>query len=149
MTVHWPSKEIMILMYKITVQEISKNGKNHKWPKYYCDKCKRNMWGHGFVKRYFSATPEFIFLKRHRCPECGQVVTTRPEGHLPSIQTSLLTIYQTLKNKISSGHWPTGFPRQRGGHWLKKIVLKAKMSCEQNLLIFLENCYRKKDSFFT
>lgn len=149
MVVHWPSKEIMILKYKITIQEISKNGKNHKWPSCPCEKCKRLMWGHGFVRRYFSVIPEFVFLKRHRCPSCGKVVTARPEGYLPSIQTSALTIYQVLKFKITNGAWPSGFPRQRGGHWLKHFVLKAKMSYEKNLLIFLENYFQQKDSFFT
>ncbi len=142
------SKEHMIFQSKITVEELSRNGKNHKWDKCECTKCNCKMWGHGFVGRYFSTFPEVIFLKRYRCPVCSTVVTARPEGYWPFIRSSILVIHSTLNTRISIGFWPTGFPRQRGGHWLKRFVENAKMSCQVNLLNFLQICFEKQLRFF-
>ncbi len=139
----------MILNNKITIKKLSEEGKNFKWDRCRCEKCNRNMWGHGFVRRYFSVIPDFIYLKRHRCPSCGIVITTRPEGYAPSLRTSNISIYQKLHFRIACGFWPSGFPRQRGGHWLRRFVLKAKMSLDKNLLSFLEICFSENISFFT
>jgi hypothetical protein len=138
----------MILQTKITVEELSKNGKNHNWERHLCNKCNRFMWGHGFVARYFASAVAVVFLKRYRCPDCSVVVTTRPEGHWPSIRSSTGTIYQVLFSRIKEGHWPLSFPRQRGGHWLKRFSLNARMSCETELLKFLEFCFLKQLHFF-
>lgn len=138
----------MIFQSKITVSEISKNGKNHKWDKYHCGKCNRFMWGHGFVLRYFSSFTEAIYLKRYRCPGCRAVVTARPDGYWPFIQSSILAIYQALHSRIADGSWPSDFPRQRGGHWIRRFVKHAKMACQTNLLIFLSTCFEKELSFF-
>ncbi len=143
-----PSKERMIFQSKITVSELSRNGKNHKWDKCHCSKCNRSMWGHGFVGRYFSAFAEAIYLKRYRCPECRTVTTARPEGHWPCIRSSILVIHQALISRITVGAWPSGFPRQRGGHWIRRFVNFAKMSCQTNLLLFLNVCLEKELGFF-
>lgn len=138
----------MIFQSKITVSELSKNGKNHKWDKYYCCKCNRFIWGHGFVGRYFSSFAEAIYLKRYRCPGCRVVVTARPEGHWPFIRSSIFAIYQALFSRIGAGAWPAGFPRQRGGHWIRRFADHAKMSCQTNLPIFLNTCFEKELKFF-
>jgi hypothetical protein len=140
-------KELMILIYKITPQTLSTEGKDHKWPPCECEKCQRSMWGHGFVTRYFSGLNQ-IFLKRYRCPNCGTVVTTRPEGFRPWIRSSTQSIYQILRFRISSGQWSPETNRQRGGHWLRRFAVHAKMSCETNLLTFLDRCFEKEVSFF-
>jgi hypothetical protein len=106
------------------------------------------MWGHGFVSRYFSSISNFIFLKRYRCPDCSTVVTTRPDGYWPFIRSSIFKVYKMLETRISTGSWPVNFPRQRGGHWLKRFVNYAKMSCQENLLYFLQTCFYKKIHFF-
>lgn len=138
----------MILIYKITLQKLTEDGKNHKWPACPCEKCHRNMWGHGYVARYLSNIPQQLFLKRYRCPDCGKVMTARPEGFWPFIRTSISTIYQMLHFKISNGRWPIHFSRQRGGHWLRRFVIHTKMSCETNLLTFLDRCFDKQLHFF-
>src|ERR1700678_4309573 len=107
----------MISYRKITLEELAKNGKNHKWDEFHCDKCERNMWGHGFVSRYFSSLSESVFLKRYRCPKCWVVVTMRPEGYWPRIRSSIVSIFKNLIFRIKECYWPPGFPRQRGGHW--------------------------------
>ncbi len=107
------------------------------------------MWGHGYVSRYFSDFSSLIYLKRYRCPICGTVITARPEGFWAYIRSSVFTIYQVLNTRISSGKWPYGFPRQRGGHWLRRLVVNAKMFSSEDLLNFLKNCFEKELHFFT
>jgi hypothetical protein len=138
----------MILITKITVEELAKNGKNHKWDKFHCEECHRFMWGHGFVFRYFSSISDSVYLKRYRCPQCLVVVTVRPEGYWPFIRSSISTIYSILNARILNGFWPEGFPRQRGGHWLKRFAENAKMNCQENLLNFLQYCFEKQLRFF-
>jgi hypothetical protein len=138
----------MILSTKITIEELSKNGKDHKWEKCFCEECQRNMWGHGFTMRYFSEIHEGIYLKRYRCPNCSCVVTVRPEGYWKWIRSSIKTIYEALKSRFT-GFWQSGFPRQRGLHWLKKFVSLAKMENQANLPIYLTHCFSKQIHFFT
>lgn len=143
-----PSKGRMILQTKITVEELSKNGKDHNWEKHFCNNCNRFMWGHGFVARYFALAAGVVFLKRYRCPGCSVVVTTRPDDHWPSIRSSVATIYHALSSRMSDGYWPTSFSRQRGGHWLRRFSLNARMSCKTDLLSFLKFCFEKQLHFF-
>lgn len=137
----------MILFIKITIEELSKKGKTYKWEGHRCDKCQRNMWGHGFVARYFAEASDEIYLKRYRCPGCSTVVTTRPETHWRGIRSAILTIYEVLRSRLT-GFWPPGFPRQRGLHWLKRFVDLAKMENQDNLPSFLILCFAKQIRFF-
>ena len=138
----------MILSYKITVEELSKAGKNHNWERHFCENCSCFMWGHGFVTRYFQSIAGYVYLKRYRCPKCTSVATTRPVGYWPIIRSSIRSIFNTLLTRISTGAWPMSFPRQRGGHWLKRFVNHAKMSGETNLVTFLNFCFQKSLRFF-
>jgi hypothetical protein len=138
----------MILYTKITLQQLSKEGKNHKWGTYPCTKCDRNMWGHGYVARYFTEVSNAVYLKKYRCPNCRVVVIVKPEGFWPHIRSAISTVYKMLRSRISKGTWPAEFPRQRGGHWLKRFAINAKMSCEINLLTFLDRCFVKELHFF-
>lgn len=144
---HRPIKRHMIIFVKITIEELSRNGKKHKWERSFCDSCQRNRWGHGFVRRYFSEVFSEIYLKRYRCPGCVQVLTTRPVGYWLHLRSSILTIYEALKSKLK-GLWPPGFPRQRGGHWLRRFVELSKIEMQGSLLLFLENCFAKQVHFF-
>lgn len=138
----------MILPYKITLEELSKIEKNYNWPKHPCESCHRNMWGHGYVARYFTAILNSVYLKRYRCPGCSAVVVVRPEGYWSRIRSSVFTIYQALQSKLSLGQWPSLVPRQRGGHWLNRFVRFARMETEFSLVSFLDHCYRKRIRFF-
>ena len=137
----------MILFTKINLKTLSTEGKNHKWAPCECEKCDRNMWGHGFVNRYFEGFTQ-IFMKKYRCPDCKTVVTTRPEGFRNYVRSTIKTIYHSLLTRIASGSWPPETTRQRGGHWLCRFVVHAKMSCETDLLSFLDRCFEKNVSFF-
>ena len=137
----------MILHYKITFDELSKVGKNYKWPINFCECCNRNMWGHGYVARYFAVLLDSVFLKRYRCPGCRTVVVIRPEGYWPWLRSSILMIHEALMLKLSSGRWPTNCTRQRGGHWLKRFVQFAQMEMKADLCEFLNHCYHKQIPF--
>jgi hypothetical protein len=138
----------MIFINKITLHNLSKDGKNHKWPSCTCEKCQRKMWGHGLVGRYLCTWGQ-IYVKRYRCPGCGAVVTARPQGFWPFIRSSIHVVYQALCTRLSCGRWPLATTRQRGGHWLKALGIFARMSCQNNLLSFLDHCWEKDLYFFT
>ena len=129
----------MILNHKISLDKISRIGKDYKWPKQQCEKCHQNMWGHGYVLRYFALILSAVYLKRYRCPCCCRVVTIRPEGYWPGIRSSIFTIYEALREKLCTGRWPFSIPRQRGGHWLKRFVNFARMEIVTNLSSYEEN----------
>ena len=138
----------MIFQSKITVSELSKDGKNHKWDKCHCNKCNRWMWGHGFVGRYFTSLEVVLFLKRYRCPDCSTVVTARPYDYWPFVRSSISIIHSMLMARVLTGFWPSGFPRQRGGHWLRRFAMNAKMACQEDLPRFLGFCLAKGLHFF-
>jgi hypothetical protein len=138
----------MILQTKITVEELSKKGKDHNWEKHFCNNCNRFMWGHGFTARYFTSVLEVVFLKRYRCPGCSVVVTTRPDEHWQKIRSSIAEIYQALSARLKDGRWPKLFPRQRGGHWLRQFSVNARMFGQSHLLDFLNFCFQKQLHFF-
>jgi hypothetical protein len=136
-----------MILCKITVEELSKQGRQYKWDPYNCDGCQRNMWGHGFVERYFSCCSGALHLKRYRCPGCRRVVTTRPEGYWAKIRSSIAAIYSALKARLV-GAWPSDCSRQRGGHWLRRFVVHAKMEGQADLAEFLEFNFLKRLRFF-
>jgi hypothetical protein len=139
----------MILSYKITLDELSISGKKYNWPKHYCASCKRNMWGHGYVSRYFEERAGFLLLKRYRCPDCKTLVTVRPEGYWPRIRSSILSVYRALNSRLRSGQWPSLLSRQRGNHWLKKFTRFALMESQADLSFFLDHCHHKELQFLT
>jgi hypothetical protein len=137
----------MILRYKITLKELSKSGKEFNWPKHFCECCQRNMWGHGYVTRYFTEIANSVFIKRYRCPDCKDLVIVRPEEYWSGIRSSILAIYLALKSRLSSGRWPFFFPRQRGNHWLNRFIVFARMELKVNLPEFLDRCHSKQIRF--
>ena len=94
----------MILPIKITISELSKNGKAYKWDKCDCQDCHRDMWGHGYVARYFSSITTEIYLKRYRCPSCLTVVTVRPAGYWPRIRSSIRPNFSDFLKRCNSKH---------------------------------------------
>jgi hypothetical protein len=136
----------MIQPVNVTVEELTKAGKEHKWESCRCEGCQKRMWGHGYVLRYFSEVAGGLFLKRYRCSKCGAVVTTRPSGYWARVRSSTQKIYESLRTRLSLGPWLV--PRQRGGHWLRRFIALAKMENKEDALSFLETCFLKKLSFF-
>ena len=146
-----PSRTIMILSRKICFKELSEQGRDFNWGNHDCEKCRRSMWGHGFVARYFSEFHSVLFLKRYRCPCCRRVVTLRPEGYWPRLRSSVQSIYWALSTRFRTGSWGPETSRQRAGHWLRRFVQKVRMDWgdASDLKAALEFCYQKQLSFFT
>lgn len=141
----------MILSLKICLKELSDQGKSFNWEPQGCEKCRRPMWGHGFVSRYFAEMTVSLYLKRFRCPGCRSVLTTRPSGYWPRIRSSVVSIYTCLRARLDTGGWPSGGPRQRYGHWLRRFGRKVRMDFNHapDLSQALEFCLSKSIPFFT
>ena len=138
----------MILFRKICLEELSRKGRAFNWESQACEKCKRQMWGHGFVCRYFSEVFSALYLKRFRCPSCGVVATTRPDGYWRATRSSILSIYAALSGRLRTGSWASN--RQRAGHWLRRFVAMVRMNYgdHSDLVAVLDSCLAKGLRFF-
>ena len=123
----------MILATFVSTDDLVKEGKNYNW-KRPC-KCQNpgckseKLWGHGYVKRYFFACSEAVYLKRWRCPHCHSVITTRPKSFWRRFQETKSRIFEALRHRLHPKipkAWPLWTTRQRAGHWLKKLLNHAK-----------------------
>jgi hypothetical protein len=138
----------MVVAIDATVQEIAEFGESFNWPACHCEKCSRNMWGHGFVGRYFEGYSRLIRIKRLICPGCGVVVVFRPKGFWARLRSPITEIFRVLTTRLASGFWPFGFIRQRGWSWLKKLMTAVVMSGKSNPLEFLKERFHKEVYFF-
>lgn len=140
---------------QINMDQLSKEGKSFKWKKEICQKCDRNMWGHGFTTRYFQSYSDPLYLKRYRCNGCKTVVTMRPAGFWSFLRTDFFNIFATLLYRLTHAAdppvWPEGFPRQRGGYWLRtfyKFFKMNGMSSYSSPLEFLYSLKSTSQNFF-
>lgn len=119
----------VIISKNIILEDLARDGKEFKWQKpSICPNCKvYHLWGHGFVKAYFSGYPQCLWLKRYRCSNCSCIVTIRPFGFWKNYQSSIEEIFETLRNYYKNKHWPIGSSRQKSGHWLRIFTLNIKM----------------------
>lgn len=149
---HRPLLDMMIAV-NVSIADISNFGKEYQWPRTNCPKCLGKTWGHGFRLRYYSEFSDGIYIKRCRCPTCKIVISLVPSGYWPCYRSSISTVYQTLKHKLQSLHWPAEFSRQRGGHWLRKFIARFKMvvgiSSTSDPMDFLDKEYVKSNNFLT
>ncbi len=118
----------MITFVSVILKEIFEQGRKYVWERpATCANCNHyKVWSHGFVERLFDGFDTFLLLKCYRCPNCGCVITLRPDSHFARIQASKETIRSSLYNRLQTGRWPPGlsFPRQR--HWLKNLRRRIK-----------------------
>lgn len=117
------------MIIPISVKELSVAGKSFKWvhPSC-CSGCGNSkVWGHGFVRKYFEGFANGVFLKRYRCPACRKVVTAYPDNYWRRYQSSKFEIASILKHRLDHKAWPRGSPRQRAGHWLRKLTSFLKL----------------------
>jgi hypothetical protein len=119
----------MLYYCPISISKLKKLKKNYPWIRpVSCYRCNNQLWGHGFVLRFFNQMSEALFIKRWRCPKCKITLTCRPNLYWRRYQETISNIYDTLIFKIIHYKWPPGVSRQRGGHWLKKFISKAKIN---------------------
>ena len=140
----------------INLEQLSKEGKLYKWENQNCNKCSHIMWGHGFVLRYFQSFSDPLYMKKYRCPNCKVVVTTRPLGYWPFLRTKAEKVFDILNYRfthfLDPPVWPIGFPRQRGGYWMRKWIRFYKMNysnSNKELIKVLLELKSNFQSFFT
>ena len=118
----------MIIFVSVVLKKIFEQGRAYAWERpATCCRCNHyKVWSHGFVERLFDGFDTSALLKCYRCPNCGCVITLRPDSHFTRIQTSKETIRSSLYCRLETGRWPPGtsFPRQR--HWLKNLRRRIK-----------------------
>ena len=119
----------MILAYTVSLPCLIKQQKDYPWKRpSECPRCKgAKLWGHGYVLKYFNSSPVAVFVKRWRCPACSLTITCRPASYWRRFQESISNIFTALSFRIRMGRWPPFVPRQRGGHWLRKLIEKARV----------------------
>jgi hypothetical protein len=117
----------MIIWVGVDFKQLLQLGKKYHWQHpSSCPVCSGRVWGHGFVWRYFAAAADGCWIKRYRCPDCGQVHTLRPEGYWPRCWQGQEETRRSLEERLATGSWPRGMPRQRGGHWLRGLRRQVK-----------------------
>lgn len=117
----------MIIFEKIDLKLLKEQGKKFNWNRPYCHKCNCYFYGHGYVVRFFNIFTSEIYLKRWRCPNCHTVATVRPDTHWKRFQESTDNIFKALRYRVTNFKWPPWCTRQRGGHWLNKLLSKARL----------------------
>ena len=132
----------------INLESLSAQGKNYKWKRPRCLTGCKKVWGHGYVLRFFTHLRDGVYLKRWRCPDCGIVILMLPTGYWKGYQSSIETIFSSLKTRIQKYRWPSNISRQRGGHWLIKFIAFLRITYGDNnsddLLEKLKLCHTKK-----
>lgn len=100
----------MITFVSVILKEIFEQGRKYVWERpATCANCNHyKVWSHGFVERLFDGFDTFLLLKCYRCPNCGCVITLRPDSHFARIQASKETIRSSLYNRLQTGRWPPG-----------------------------------------
>jgi hypothetical protein len=128
----------MIHFVPVLLKEICAQGKNYPWQRpSACLRCNYyQVWGHGFVPRYFHGFASCLYLKCYRCPNCGCVMTLRPDTHFHRIRSCKEIIRIALSKRLSEGRWPPSFlPSARMRYWLFNL--------KRHALAFLTNTWRQ------
>jgi hypothetical protein len=117
----YPINILMIWFVAVDLKRIHEQGRYFSWPRPPC--CLRcnnwRIWGHGYVERYFDGFVEALPLKCYRCPDCGCVITLRPDSHFARIHSSKKTVRFHLSHRLKTGRWPpSSLHRSRLRHWL-------------------------------
>ena len=96
---------------------------NSMFPQCPCG-CPR-VWKHGLVLRVLDEGPPCL-VQRYRCPQCRRVFQDKPRSHWPWQRAAVGVLLTTLLVRIRRHRWPKGIPRQRGGHWLRRLGVIAR-----------------------
>jgi predicted RNA-binding Zn-ribbon protein involved in translation (DUF1610 family) len=127
----------MILLVNIVLNDIFELGRDFIWPR--PEKCPRcgnhKVWGHGFVQALFDGFDVPLLLKRYRCPDCGCVITMRPDTHFSRFQASIETIRSSLSGKIEEKKWLPGILKSRQRYWFNNL--------KKNIAAYLTNSWDK------
>lgn len=116
----------MIIYCDASIEAISQQGKEFNWRRPACKRCKSKVWGHGFVIRFFNSIKNGVLIRRWRCPCCGTIYICRPREYWSRFQESISNIMRALIFRVTHRKWPPWTSRQRGGHWMNKLIKNAR-----------------------
>jgi len=118
----------MIIFVPVVLKDIFEQGREYDWKRPAdCPKCNHyKVWSHGFVQRFFDDFVTFLLLKCYRCPNCGCIITLRPDSHFTRIQASKETIRYSLHLRLTTDKWPPGLSLSRQRHWLNNLRRRIK-----------------------
>jgi hypothetical protein len=134
----------MTLPQPVKLSQIHSDGKNFKWIRpALCPRCQQpKIWGHGYVSRFFNSIIGLLYIKRWRCHGCKLVITCRPEEFWRRYQESIDQIFEALKYRIENLRWPPWTTRQKGGHWMNRLIRKSQAN------LMLKECMLETIHFF-
>ncbi len=135
------SRHLMISIQDVCLDELAQLRMLFNWNRPACPCGGLRVWGHGRVERYFPNIEEPLLVQRFRCNDCQRVFTCRPACVWPRFLSAAITVIEALATRLTSRFWPPSIPRQRGGHWLKRIS-DAFLACPAKLepLEWLHDC---------
>ena len=118
----------MIAFVSVVLNEIFEQGREYAWKRpACCPKCNHyKIWSHGFVRRLFDGFSTFLLLKCYRCPNCGCVITCRPDSHFSHFQSSKNKIRSILQHRLEKGRWPPGPFLSRQRYWMVNLLRRIK-----------------------
>ena len=121
------TNDAMILSVCVKLKDIDEQGRNFSWPTPRgCPRCgSTRIWGHGFVLAYFDGFAFGVWLRRYRCPDCNCIIKMKPGGYFHRFQVPITTIWDCLKQRLSSGRWNSPLSTSRQRHWLAALKRKA------------------------
>jgi len=115
----------MICFVAVLLKDIFEQGKKYLWERpEVCPQCNHHkVHGHGFTTRYFQGYSSCLHLKCYLCPNCGCVITLRPDTHFSRIRSSKETIRSHLAHRLIEGMWPrSSLSRSCLRHWLANLL---------------------------
>lgn len=119
-----PHRSNMIYSVFVNLKDIYEQGKDYPWERPgACLRCNHyKVWGHGFVERFFHGFAFSLYLRCYRCPNCGCVISLRPDTHFRRVRTGKEEICSHLLHRLTHGRWPpSNLPRSRLRHWLANL----------------------------
>ncbi len=133
----------MIQFVAVILKDIFEQERNFLWERpSNCPQCGAyKVWGHGFVRALFEGFAVPLFLKRYRCPDCGCVITMRPESHFTRFQSSRTVIRSALEHRINDKKWPPDLIPGRMRHWMVNLRRQIKAYLPQNWKASLMESY--------
>jgi len=112
----------LVICVDVDVKQLAMLGKDFPWKKpSRCPRCQSALWWHGFVLAYFSCLNDGVYLKRLRCPTCRSVHRIRPHGYWKYFQSTIKSIFETIRQKINQNRWRPDLPRSRQRQWLRRL----------------------------
>jgi len=111
----------MICSQDVCLKEVAEQGHDFNWIRPRCACGGFRVWGHGRVSRYFEGYAAPLIVQRFRCFDCRRVFTCRPSNAWTRFRWFAFTIIHALISRMKSFQWPVLVPRQRGGHWLRRL----------------------------